>query len=455
MIGTSIQSVRLAGSATRETCARARRLRPALAASTLCLALRLAFLLLALPFGAGAVFAQVVAVRGETVHTLAGGPISDGVVLVEDGRITAVGPASSVSIPDGARVLEAAVVTPGLVDVRSTVGLSGAYNSAIGPVRDQDQLETSSPIQPELRAIDAYNAREELIEYVRGFGITTLHTGHGPGALISGQTMIVKTRGATVEEALVEPSKMLAVTIGRLDSDFDTPGTLAKGIAMLRGALLEAQEYRNQRREAEERADEGAERRAEDGEGGGPGPSRNLRNETLAAALDGELTLMVNANTATDIVSALRLQREFGFDMVLDGAAESYLVLDQIEEAGVPVFLHPARARIPNKTFEIARILRDAGIPFAVQTGHEGYVPKTRVLLFEVAHYAANGLSSEQALAAVTLDAARLLGIDDRVGSLEVGKDGDLVLYDGDPFEYTSHVCAVLIEGEVVSEECR
>jgi len=459
MIGTAFDSLRPAGSATRETCARARRLRPALAGSTLRptlrLPLRLAPLLLVLPFGAGAVLAQVVAVRGETVHTMAGEPISDGVVLVEDGRITAVGPASSASIPDGARVFEAAVVTPGLIDVRSTVGLSGAYNSAIGPVRDQDQLETSSPIQPELRAIDAYNAREELIEYVRGFGITTLHTGHGPGALISGQTMIVKTRGATVEEALVAPSKMLAVTIGRLDSDFNTPGTLAKGIAMLRGALLEAQEYRNQRREAEERADEGAESRAEDGEGGDPDPPRSLRNETLAAALDGELTLMVNANTATDIVSALRLQREFGFDMVLDGAAESYLVLDQIEEAGVPVFLHPARARIPNKTFEIARILRDAGIPFAVQTGHEGYVPKTRVLLFEVAHYAANGLSSEQALAAMTIDSARLLGIDDRVGSLEVGKDGDLVLYDGDPFEYTSHVCAVLIEGEVVSEECR
>ena len=418
-------------------------------------------LLLSLLFASAGAFAQVVAVRGETVHTLAGSPIQSGVVVVEAGKITAVGPAASVSIPEGARVLDAAVVTPGLIDVHSTVGLSGAYNSAIGPVRDQDQLETSSPIQPELRAIDAYNAREELIEYVRRFGVTTLHTGHGPGALISGQTMIVKTTGDTVEEALVEPSKMLAVTIGRLDSDFQTPGTLSKGIAMLRGALLEAQEYRDKRRESEEGADQGGDeddRNDGDGgdeEGGGSAPPRNLRNETLAAALDGELTLMVNANSATDIVSALRLQRELGFDMVLDGAAESYLVLDEIRAAGVPVFLHPARARIPNKTFEIAKILRDAGIPFAVQTGHEGYVPKTRVLLFEVAHYAANGLSAEEALAAVTLDAARLLGIDDRVGSLEVGKDGDLVLFDGDPFEYTSHVCAVLIEGEVLSEECR
>jgi imidazolonepropionase-like amidohydrolase len=399
--------------------------------------------------------AQVVAVHGETVYTMAGPPIAGGVVVIEDGRITIVGPAAAVSIPAGARVLEAKVVTPGLVDVRSTVGLSGAYNSAIGPVRDQDQLETSSPIQPELRAIDAYNAREELIDYVRGFGVTTLHTGHGPGALISGQTMVVKTTGETVEEALVEPSKMLAVTIGRLDSSFQTPSTLAKGIAMLRGALLEAREYRDKRRAAESKAaEEAASEETAADDGGAPGPPRNLRNDTLAAVLDGEIALMINANTATDIVSALRLKRELGFDMVLDGAAEAYLVLDEIRAAGVPVFLHPARARIPNKTFEIARILRDAGIPFAVQTGHEGYVPKTRVLLFEVAHYAANGLSAEQALAAVTIDAARLLGVDDRVGSLEAGKDGDLVLFDGDPFEYTSHVCAVLIEGEVVSEEC-
>ncbi|HVS65298.1 MAG TPA: amidohydrolase family protein [Thermoanaerobaculia bacterium] len=451
MIRTLSEPFRTAASPPRETATshtRTRALRPAPAARLLLP------LLLPLSFAATAVSAQVVAVRGETVHTMAGAPIENGVVVVEDGKITAVGPAASVSIPDGARVLEAAVVTPGLVDVRSTVGLSGAYNSAAGPVRDQDQLETSSPIQPELRAIDAYNAREELIEYVRGFGVTTLHTGHGPGALISGQTMIVKTTGDTVEEALVEPSKMLAVTIGRLDSDFQTPGTLSKGIAMLRGALLEAQEYRDKRREAAEKAAEKAEE-AEAEEGGGPGPPRNLRHETLAAALDGELTLMVNANSATDIVSALRLQRELGFDMVLDGAAESYLVLDEIRAAGVPVFLHPARARIRNKTFEIAKILRDAGIPFAVQTGHEGYVPKTRVLLFEVAHYAAHGLSAEEALAAVTLDAARLLGIDHRVGSLEVGKDGDLALFDGDPFEYTSHVCSVLIEGEVVSEECR
>ncbi len=393
------------------------------------------------------VSAQVV-VRAGVLHTQAGEPILDGVVVIEEGKITAVGPASSTPVPDGMLELEAEVVTPGLIDVRSTLGLSGAYNSNVGPVRDQDQLEISDPLQPELRAIDAYNAREELIAYARGFGVTTMHTGHGPGALMSGRTMIVKTRGDTVEEALIEPQKMIAVTLGNLGSRFKTPGTRAKGVAMLRGALLQAQEY------ARSREPEGS---AQEGEGETPArlPERDLRKETLAAVLDGEIALLVNANTAVDIATALRLQSEFGFDMVIDGGAESYLMLDELVSAGVPVFLHPPRARIPNKSLETARLLRDAGIPFAVQTGFEAYVPKTRVLVLEAAHYAANGLSASEALAAITLDSARLLGIDDRVGSLEVGKDGDLVLFTGDPFEYTTEVCTVVIEGEIVSDECR
>ena len=140
---------------------------------------------------------------------------------------------------------------------------------------------------------------------------------------------------------------------------------------------------------------------------------------------------------------------------MLDGAAESYLLLEEIRAAGVPVVVHPPMSRVRNGSFETAARLAEAGIPFAIQTGFEDYVPKTRVLLWEAAIAAANGLGRERALEAVTLGAARILGIDDRVGSIEVGKDADLVLYDGDPFEYTSHVCGVVIESEVLSRECR
>ncbi|MEM6793228.1 MAG: amidohydrolase, partial [Acidobacteriota bacterium] len=189
-------------------------------------------------------FADLLAVRGETVYTSAGEPLAPGVVLIEGGTITAVGLASEIEIPEGAPVLEAAVVTPGLIDARSTVGFSGFLNQS----HDQDQLERSSPIQPELRAIDAYNARERLIEWVRGFGVTTLHTGHGPGAVISGQTLIVKTRGETVGDAVMVESAMVAATLGESAQQGDGgpsswPGTRAKAAALLRAELLEAQHY--------------------------------------------------------------------------------------------------------------------------------------------------------------------------------------------------------------------
>jgi imidazolonepropionase-like amidohydrolase len=386
-----------------------------------------------------------VAVRAGVLHTVSGAPIENAVVIAAaDGTIEWVGPAAEASVPDGVEVLEAAVVTPGLVDAHSVVGLSGALNSNVGPVRDQDQLDTSAPIQPELRAIDAYDATERLVEWVRFYGVTTLHTGHGPGALISGQTMIVRTRGRNVEEATVVPARMLAATLGgAVASNFQSPGTSAKGVAMLRSALLGAQAYREQARRSE-----GAEQAAAP-------PARDLAKEALSQVLAGELSLLVTANTVTEIGAALRLQREFGFDLVLDSAAESYLLLDEIAAAGVPVVLHPPMSRVRNGSFETAARLAGAGIPFAIQTGFEGYVPKTRVLLWEAAIAAANGLGPERALEAVTLGPARILGIDDRVGSIEVGKDADLALFDGDPFEYTTHICGVIIESEVLSRECR
>lgn len=405
-----------------------------------CLVPSAAALLLA---AAAAPAAAQLAVRGDTVWTMAGPPIRDGVVLVgRDGKIQRVGPARDVKVPAGWRVLRAKVVTPGLVDAHSVVGLAGALNVP----HDQDQLETSSPIQPELRAVDAYNPRERLVEWVRGFGVTTLHTGHGPGALMSGQTMVVKTRGGTVAEALVDSVTMVAMTLGPEVSDnfrAKSPGTRSKGVAMLRAEFVKADEYRRKR------ANPDSTKR----------PARDLGLELVARVLDREIPALVTAEGATEILSALRLQREFGFRLVLDGAAEAYLVLDEIRAAGVPVILHPTMVRTAgttrNATLETAHRLRDAGITVALQSGYEGYVPKTRVVLFEAAMAAANGLTREQALATITIDAARIIGQERRVGSLEPGKDGDLALFDGDPFEFTSHTCAVVIEGQVVSEECR
>src|SRR5947209_16500040 len=191
-----------------------------------------------------------IAVRGETVHTMAGQAIRDGVVLVRGGKIERIGPAASVAIPSGYRIVTARVVTPGLIDAHTVVGLSGYLNQP----HDQMQVERSSPMQPELRAVDAYDARERLIEWLRGFGVTTMHTGHGPGALVSGQTMIVKTTGDEVDDAVVVPVAMVAVTIGdgAVMEGGRAPGTTAKMVAMLRGEFLKAQEYDRKQQSAKE-----------------------------------------------------------------------------------------------------------------------------------------------------------------------------------------------------------
>ncbi|MGC6489084.1 MAG: amidohydrolase family protein [Planctomycetota bacterium] len=367
------------------------------------------------------------AVRAETLYTMAGPPVKGGVVVVRAGKIAAVG---DVDVPPGVEVVEAKVVTPGLIDAHATVGLSGVLNVP----QDQDQLETSSPIQPELRALDAYHARDPLVEWVRGLGVTTLHTGHGPGALVSGQTMVVKTHGRSADADVVEPLAMVAVTLadsGR-PREGKGPGTRAKSIAMLREELIAAQHY--------------AAKRARD-----PDAALHLGRETLAKVLRKEVPLLVTAHRAHDLASALRVAEEFDVRVVLDGAAEAYLMLPRIAEAGVWVLPHPAMSRtrgdLENGTMELPKLLAGAGVPFALQSGFEAYVPKTRVVLWEAGVSVMHGLAHDRALRALTIDAARLCGVDARLGSLEVGKDADLAVFDGDPFEYTTHCLGVVIDG--------
>lgn len=410
---------------------------------------------------ANSVSAQTLVVKAQQIHTVSGKTIANGVVICVDGKIASIGDAASVVIPDGAKILEAQIVTPGLIDVRSSVGLSGILNVD----HDSDHLESSTPLQPELRAMDAYNPREELVEYVRGFGITTVHTGHAPGELISGQTLIAKTRGGTVQDALIMDGKAVCATLAESSKKpgKQSPGTRGKQMAMLRSLLIEAVEYRSKTAKVakvddkkidagnkEEPNKEGAEESK---------VARSLKLEALVDVLDGKKALVITADRAQDIASGLRLGEEFGVRIWLDSAAEAYQLLPQIKKAGVPVLLHASMARASgdreNMTFRSAALLKENGIPFAIESGFEAYVPKVRIVLFEAALAAAHGLSKEDALESITLSPAKILGISDRVGSIEVGKDADLALYDGDPLEYTTHCTGVVIDGVVYPGESR
>lgn len=385
------------------------------------------------------VVAQI-AIKADSIFPVTSPMIKNGVLLIKEGKIEAVGTASEIKIPAGYTVYETKVLTPGLVDARTLVGISGVLNTSA----DQDQLEKSSPIQPELRAIDAYNPYEKLVTTAREFGVTTIHTGHGIGALVSGQTMIAKTKPGNVEHVTIQPFSMLAMTIGSpVSGNFSSPGTRAKQISMIRTDLLKAREY------MKKMMDKDSTKR----------PVFDLKNEALSKMLRGEVKALITANTAVDIMNAIRLAKEFRFKLVIDGGAESYRLIDEIKDIQAEVILHATMARnegdMLNMNRGTASILTAAGIPVSIESGYEAYVPKTRIVLFEAAVAMANGLLYEDALKSITINPSRLLGVGDRIGSLDVGKDADMVLFDGDPFEYTTHVCKVIIDGKLVGEKCK
>lgn len=259
--------------------------------------------------------------------------------------------------------------------------------------------------------------------------------------------MIVKTTGNRVDDITLKPVAMISCSMSDTAIHEDNPGTRAKASAILRQKLLDTRNYMQKRAQASEEGDDTAPEK------------RNLELESLSTVLTGETPLLIHAHKARDIANALRLQQEFDIRVVLDGASESYMLVDEIKQAGIPVFIHPTMIRPygerENLSFETAAKLIEAGIPVAMQSGYESYVPRTRVVLYEAGMAAANGCEFDDALAMITITPARILGIDDRVGSIEVGKDGDLAMYDGDPFEWTTHCTGVVIDGEVVANTPR
>jgi len=394
--------------------------------------------------------AQKVAVLADHLYTMAdgtqGGP---GMVLIRDGKIEAVRTGQRQQPPDGYTVLKAAFVTPGLIDADTTAGISGAYNIPA----DQDQDEATDPNTADVRTLDSFNPNERLLKVVNQYGVTTVQSAPGPRNPIAGRAGIFKTAGsgsapATVEQlALRQESAMVfnlgdtpKATYGKKDK---APTTRMKTAEIIRHALADAKAY-------EEKWDKWK----KDGGDVSKQPTRDMKLEALVPVVDGKLPAIFNAYRADDIDTAIRIGSEFHLRYMLASATEGYLIFDAIRRAGVPCLAGPVMQRLEslqtaNATFENPAILKRAGIPIALMTGYEGYVPKNRILLFEAGIAAANGLGMEEALRTVTADAAKILGVDDRVGSLAPGKDADIALFDGDPFEYTSHVLAVVTSGQV------
>lgn len=383
--------------------------------------------------------------KNGNVMTMAG-PAFVGDVAIENGKIVAVGQSLSYSDAE-VRDVTGMTVMPGIVDPHCHIGM---WEDAMG-FEGADGNECTNPITPELRAIDAINPYDRCFEEAVAGGVTTCVTGPGSANVIGGQFVAIKTYGDSVEDMVLRFPVAVKAAFGEnpkrvYNGKNQTPSTRMATAALMRKALIEAQEY-----------NEKLERGKADPE---KMPERNLGKEILARVIRRELPMKIHAHRADDILTAIRICREFKLRYTLDHCTEGYLITDKLKEAlsedceGIivgPLLTERSKIELKNLSFKAPKVLEQAGIEYAMMTDHpvtpEQYLPIcTAVAVRE-------GASEEGALKAITINAAKITGIADRVGSIEVGKDADIAVFSGHPFDFRSRCVLTLVNGKVAHEE--
>ena len=383
--------------------------------------------------------------KNGNVMTMAG-PAFVGDVAIENGKIVAVGQSLSYSDAE-VRDVTGMTVMPGIVDPHCHIGM---WEDAMG-FEGADGNECTNPITPELRAIDAINPYDRCFEEAAAGGVTTCVTGPGSANVIGGQFVAIKTYGDSVEDMVLRFPVAVKAAFGEnpkrvYNGKNQTPSTRMATAALMRKALIEAQEY-----------NEKLERGKADPE---KMPERNLGKEILARVIRRELPMKTHAHRPDDILTAIRICREFKLRYTLDHCTEGYLITDKLKEAlsedceGIivgPLLTDRSKIELKNLSFKAPKVLEQAGIEYAMMTDHpvtpEQYLPIcTAVAVRE-------GASEEGALKAITINAAKITGIADRVGSIEVGKDADIAVFSGHPFDFRSRCVLTLVNGKVAHEE--
>jgi imidazolonepropionase-like amidohydrolase len=376
-----------------------------------------------------------IAYTGAHIITVAGAEIPDGVLIIQNGKITIVGARNAVSIPAGAQVVDAAskVIMPGIVDSHSHIG-------------EPEGGDASSPIQPDVRVLDSVNVHDAHIEKARAGGVTTANVMPGSGRLSSGQTLYLKLRkGNTIDDLLIKlPDgsiagglKMANGTNPRGAPPF--PGTRGKAAALVRADFIKAQEYR-----AKIIAAKGDASKL---------PPRDLRMEELVEVLDGKRTVQFHTHRHDDIMTVIRLSQEFHFKVVLHHVSDGWMVADEIAKAKVPVSVividsPGGKEEAMNALPVTPARLEAASVLFGFHT--DDPITDSRLFLRSAALGVRNGLSRATALYAMTLANAKILELDSRVGSLEPGKDADFIVLSGDPLSVYTHVLETWVEGKKV-----
>jgi imidazolonepropionase-like amidohydrolase len=381
-----------------------------------------------------------IAITNARILPVSGPAIERGTVLMRGNRIEAVG--ASVTVPPGARVIDAAgkIVTPGWLDAGVQTGIVEIPSSAEGTA---DEATTDARVSAAFTVVDSFNGNTTVIPVTRIEGITrTLVTPSSTGNVFVGQAAVMDLTGDQVPDAVTKAPAAMIALLGENGAQV-AGGSRATAILRMREMLEDARDYG-----ANRTAFNSAQRREY--------ARTRLDLEALQPVLKGQEPLVVFANRASDLLASVRLAKEFNVRLVLMGGAEAWMVADQLKAAQVPVVVK-ALTDIPSfdslgATLENAARLSKAGVTLALATFD---TQNSRTLRQEAGNAIAYGMSRDAALEAVTLTPAKLWGVADRVGSLEPGKDADVVVWSGDPFELTTGPEHVFIKGREMPADTR
>lgn len=387
-------------------------------------------------------------IKNAKLITMAGINYENGYIAIDEGKITALGDdaaeAESLEKECRGEVIDAkgCYVLPGFIDAHCHIGMC---EDSVGFEGD-DGNEMTDPVTPQLRAIDAIYHADRSFEEAREAGITTVVTGPGSANVIGGQFAALKTYGRSVDDMLLKSPVAMKVAFGEnpkavYHEKRQTPTTRMATAAILRESLIKAREYK-QLLDDYERDSENNDK-----------PDYDIKLDALMKVLNGQLMVKAHAHRADDILTALRIAKEFGLKMTIEHCTEGHLITDILKERNVSVISGPfltdrSKIELRNQSPKTPGILSKAGIKVAIMTDH----PCTPVQYLPLCAAVAvkEGMDDKEALKAITINAAEITGIDDRVGSLEVGKDADIIITDGEPLELKTKVLYTIINGQVV-----
>ena len=367
----------------------------------------------------------------------------NGFIKIIDGKIAKIGSmdtfseSSNTSPNDMEYMLDVhgAWVLPGIIEAHAHIGIA---EEKWGPIGDDCNDETV-PVTPELRAIDAINPMDPAFHDAIKAGITSVMTGPGSANVVGGQFVFMKTQGRCVDHMIVKNPAAMKVAFGENpktafgDKDM-YPSTRMGVAALLRKNLFEAKQYYENRQKRNN-------------------SQSDFEMESWIPVLKKEIPLKAHAHRADDILTAIRIAKEFDVDITIDHGTESHLITDNVKKSGFPVIVGTdltsrSKIEVQNMNFKTNKILNDAGILFAITTDHPvaliQYLPICAGLAVR------NGLSMEAALKAITINAAKICRVDERVGSLKIGKDADIAIFDGNPLEVFTKTLYTIIDGEIV-----